>query len=288
MDNRRGVVEVHDIVESAYSPSLTAAQRISLLGLPYEILHHICSTVVYPSHLASISLSCKTLHDIVEPLLYRTFGPAPNSWGYRTANLLKPFLINILRRPELGDHVRNVMVGEIQSADDAASNNVESEFDVYTFEERDLLVSAIRDINLPDQDRWISAVDAGKTEVYLALLLAKTPKLEELHFVPIIDHWPLVCLIAQLAIASADGGPAPFLRNLSTLSIEHWDMENGFSLGRHKHLLALPSLRTLKCFAMEEQSGSTWLGSDNNVSNFGLFQCLGCSPWPNHRQTQTY
>jgi hypothetical protein len=160
---------------------------IHLGDLPVEVLVNIFGRMQYTPHLVSLSLSCKSFHDIVEPLLYRAYsrgGPWESYQRHTTG--LQRLLLNILQRPKLAGYMRILAVDEIQSSEDVDSEGPWDgilKLEGCTISEQKLLLATVYDLGDDiKKDNWLSALEIGVSEVYFALLLTKLANLEALVF----------------------------------------------------------------------------------------------------------
>jgi hypothetical protein len=228
-------------------PGATAYQKIYLLDLPNEILVDVFRLIKDPCALAQISLSCHRLHEVVEPLLWHSFQGDGHFEDFpRNPKDLKPFLLSILQRPELGSLVRVLKVANIQSS----LAKVRSEDDLQKCDPNDrlLISNAVCQLSPPNPEKWFSAIYTGVSEVYFALLLSKLPKLETLYLGISWDSMPSMPLFdtfARIAVTERNSAEPVYLRGLTRLDVD-WGVDqddDSFELNEYKELLSLPSLK---------------------------------------------
>jgi len=251
-------------------------QATHLLDVPNEILVNIIGRIQYTPHLAAISLSCKALHGVVEPLLYRAYSLGGPWEAYqRSAAGLQRLFLNILQRPKLGEYVRILAVSEIQTSEDLdedGSWDGNLKLEECTPVEQSLLRSAVHELGASVKaDTWLSALEAGLSEVYFALLLTKLPNLEALSFEDSNEALPLLSAVIKLTKVNL----GVYMKKLSSLTIHAPSEEDhGFSLDPYHQLLLLPSLREFNGRRVDEPD---YLAEASTVS-IGAFLFATISP----------
>jgi hypothetical protein len=158
-DDSKDDDEPEQFVESVHCPSATRCQTVLLIDLPNEILITLFGCIAFHSELANITLSCQTLRNIIEPLLYHSLPlltRRPVKLVHHGAGKVLLFLLSLVRRPELSHH------GRILAVKRGLTTNQRPRHRAYNLElaEQKSLASAILQLNLLDPDTFISVFDA--------------------------------------------------------------------------------------------------------------------------------
>jgi hypothetical protein len=238
--------------------------------LPVEVLVNIFGRMQYTPHLVSLSLSCKSFHDIVEPLLYRAYsrgGPWESYQRHTTG--LQRLLLNILQRPKLAEYMRILAVDEIRSSEDVDGEGPWDgtlRLEECTISEQKLFLSAVHDLGDDiKKDNWLLALESGVSEVYFALLLTKFSNLEVLSFEDAIDKLPLFEIMRK-HVKENNG---KYLTKLTSLAIDTAPSEDrGFSLCPYDQLFVLPSLKEFNGRCVEEVNNQAESSAVSACSHF--------------------
>jgi hypothetical protein len=221
-----------------------ADQRTLLVNLPIELLENILSFIAEPCILAKLSLCSYRLRQVVEPFLWSSFTQTGDS--SRNADDLRPFLLSILRRPELGNLVRCLNISRLQSS--IGIKVVKKDARICYQDDFELLAPIVYRIKPLDPDEWITAIDYDISELYFVLLLTKSSKLEKLSFQTANHTMPLMYELAEIVMNRSGHAMFAFLKELKILEVEYAEdqFEETFELWEYKSFLSLPTLKEFR------------------------------------------
>ncbi|KAF9869270.1 hypothetical protein CkaCkLH20_13258 [Colletotrichum karsti] len=151
-------------------------------------------------------------------------------------------------RPDLAQHVRSIHLGE------GYEPHIESADDIALFKEAEGQLERFQ--NSESEEAGDENDEDQRTPTYLSLVVGKCTNLEAL------------CISVTWF---EETNPVPFsppysLPRLTTLSLTHWDTENGFGLGDAKDIfIAAPNITSLYACALVEVEPDLWLPNVTEV-----------------------
>ncbi|KAL4910705.1 hypothetical protein BDW74DRAFT_172176 [Aspergillus multicolor] len=196
---------------------------------PPELLHLIAQQLSVGDHRALCHVN-KTFHSIANPLLY---SKVHFTWqthrGYDGPPEQRPPLTEFLRTlfsprgPQLARYVRDLRL----DGNTHFSHPYRFKLPTLSIAEHELEgpVRFIRSIGLPgsDSDRWIQALREGSLDAFIALLLARLPRLKSLYLGPwFTRRTALIGVVLQCAICERTDptiGSLPDFEHLQDVTI---------------------------------------------------------------------
>ncbi|OJD40434.1 f-box domain cyclin-like protein [Diplodia corticola] len=255
-----------------------AEDKTSINDLPDELIEELfkLSNICYPEHLPidktrqmrktrtlwSICLVSKRFCRIAEPLLY--------SWYADYDSLSRRhFLRRIFQSPDHAARVRQMVV-RLEDNIYAVQPHDCGDF-------ADIFAAAAEVDDILSKERWLVDLARGRYESEAALLLARTPNVEELKFE--IDKsfgtfygWThrLARWIVQTPPAEGHVSPLSKLRSLVMVT------EGYFQMLAVQDFLGIPSLRNLELWTPEasDEDASDWPQAISNVETLTIGPCV--------------
>ena len=203
--------EIVDCIVSSISHQ--KRNTLSADTVTYEELVQITSsTKENSSTLLNLCLTSKKIRTLTEPHLYQSWGTqrfqaSGVEWNDTQQRSLQRFLLTIILRPELANHVKYIIAFRWRTRKPLGDDNLLMGPDQELFNE------VAKEVDMPDHGRWSSSLKAGSADPLIALLLTLTPNLRGIFFVvPEGSWWP------RAVLALAVSGPlAPDAHDFANL-----------------------------------------------------------------------
>jgi hypothetical protein len=252
--NKQTIRQAH----SSTTSSVTAITpgRVTINNLPNEvivsIIRHVPAyaksdfpVVPHCQHsLLQLALCSRSLHALVEPILYEYFHHNDKS----PVCAVQLFLRMILVRPDLAQQVKGIRT----MASDSEYDDGRLDVSCFKVEDWARIRNKIEEVDgsTQERDEWVKDLEKGHWEAMAALILTLTPNLRILKF----KEWPYddspypnlmrtLSRARQLQVErQAENQFA--LWNLNKVMQNHYDTEGGLSIDQLAPLLAIPSVKT--------------------------------------------
>ncbi|KAL1652242.1 hypothetical protein SLS58_000369 [Diplodia intermedia] len=255
-----------------------AAEKTNINDLPDELIEELFkfTNICYPGHLPidkarqlrktrtlwSICLVSKRFCRIAEPLLY--------SWYADYDSLTRrQFLRRVFQSPAHAARVRGMVV-RLEDNIFAAHSHDRGDF-------ADIFAAAAEVNDILSKEKWLVDLARGRYESEAALLLARTPNLEELKFE--IDKsfgtfygWTHRLARWIVETPCEDGHVSPLSKLTSLVMVT----EGYFQMLAVQDFLGIPSLRNLELWTPEasDEDASDWPHGISNVETLTLGPCV--------------
>ncbi|KUM61839.1 hypothetical protein ACN42_g5278 [Penicillium freii] len=208
--------------------------------------------------LCNVCLVSRQFREVAQPLLFRELYDDGLA-GDLTPSI--PFTKAICRRPDLGKHVHQITILPLSFH----LGNLDS----LAVEDSEFFKGIIKDLQLADEEEtWISAMNKGDINIFIALLANKTPNVRGIHLP--VRKFPIQPFI-QLFHRNPE-----FLSNLESVWIESDDELSGFDIASYEKFLTLPKV-TLSTFEygdlFDTSFPSTWLPGTLETQELAFHHC---------------
>lgn len=232
----------------------------NLSSLPAELLLSVIEYVM-PDDLFNFSITCRQLWQLAEgPIkehkaLLSQYGAVAFSYepeGHTVWNILRA----VVQNPRIAYYVHSIDMIESRNLYWDPSVTMSDEVQPTTLrppaEQIELFKALVSQSEfLPKYSGQVgevgvyTAIKNGSEGPIVALLLPLLLNLKEVIYVDSGDTEWLLCTLEKIAAAHATPNPPLAFRNLTTVSISHWDSEMCISYEWVRFFIAMPSMRTL-------------------------------------------
>lgn len=141
-----------------------------------------------PSTLANLCLTSRKMQKFTEPYLYRCWGinrPVDEGWSDARQRSLRQFLLTVISRPELANHIKIVAACNWRIEEPSGYANLIEGSDEHPF------IKAAEEYDMLKYGDWACCFKAGSADPLIALLLLLAPNLQIVTFViPEGSRWP--------------------------------------------------------------------------------------------------
>ncbi|TID24013.1 hypothetical protein E2P81_ATG02321 [Venturia nashicola] len=245
-----------------------SSSRVSLLGLPVELMELIFDHILDPLDFCNASSTCKTLRSVSARLMieHRTLAEkyqtvefsAPEDGGPSVWALWDELLNNW----RICYHIRKLVFGPARALqhDDWASPDDPIP---YPYE----LINKLRKMDGFDLLPIDMAFESAADDPFNALLVRQLRNLREITYVNDGIGDDVYRLITEY---EWEANP-PFLTTLRTVNLEHWDTEGGLGLEWVIAFMRNPSVRTINGYMVEASEDYQTLSlPKSNVATLNL------------------
>ncbi|POR37597.1 Uncharacterized protein TPAR_02231 [Tolypocladium paradoxum] len=193
-----------------------------VLDLPWDILRSLLELLA-PQHLLALCLVNKAFRAIAEPYLY---AQVEWSWEWEWKPVATPPIIpllrTIIRRPELGSHVRALICHGASFYGPPFSGKLPPNIPV---DESfiDQAKSVVGKVRVSFGDLWLQRLRSGTMDAYITLLLTQLPHLTQLHMHPsFTKESQLFGMMLRSSLVNASNQSMfPFLQRLQNIIFIH-------------------------------------------------------------------
>ncbi|KAJ3533335.1 hypothetical protein NM208_g6029 [Fusarium decemcellulare] len=227
----------------------------SLLGLPDEMIHQVCTSLsdIHHASLFELVLVNKHLSRLVTPLLVRRWFVDPEK---RKPPAIERLALHLLRHPGFRKEVKHVQFASVQTAAEHHDTTP-----LITSQELEQLSLAVHGAwpALAESTDWADQIRNGIKDALATLILCWTPNLTSFEL-SVPHFWPgqgpellLLQFVGQVIRQFKSSGPhwalgALPLLELRSVTYSHWDTENTTEGKFAAPFFHLPKLKTFMGF----------------------------------------